>query len=194
MLAFITFIVTCLFSFQLKLTPQYLEQIKYNSIASNTKIFFGPSIPSIFLDSKFFTKPSSISADKEQPSQEVCCVMSKPFLLLKFQPRTLSGPNVRTRAPGRIASREDTPRARKGGRKHDGTLFLLASPRVASPVAGLLSHTLAFSHSTENLREKNDYSKPRMKKDLKSYFHPYIRYINTPERVFHHICKHQEES
>ncbi|XP_078360164.1 erlin-1-like isoform X2 [Oculina patagonica] len=50
---------------KLKLTPEYLEQIKFNSIASNTKIFFGPSIPSVFLDSKFFSQPSSISAGKE---------------------------------------------------------------------------------------------------------------------------------
>lgn len=52
---------------KLKLTPAYLEQIKYNSIASNTKIFFGPSIPSVFLDSKFFSQPS---VAKDQQSAE----------------------------------------------------------------------------------------------------------------------------
>ncbi|KAL9985128.1 hypothetical protein ACROYT_G007496 [Oculina patagonica] len=55
---------------KLKLTPEYLEQIKFNSIASNTKIFFGPSIPSVFLDSKFFSQPSSISAGKEDQKSE----------------------------------------------------------------------------------------------------------------------------
>jgi len=56
---------------KLKLTPEYLEQIKYSSIASNTKIFFGPNIPSVFLDSKIFSQPSSVdSAAKDQQSEE----------------------------------------------------------------------------------------------------------------------------
>nr|XP_058943349.1 erlin-1-like [Pocillopora verrucosa] len=56
---------------KLKLTPEYLEQIKFNSIASNTKIFFGPSIPSIFLDSKILSQSSSLeSAAKDQQNTE----------------------------------------------------------------------------------------------------------------------------
>ncbi|RMX59899.1 hypothetical protein pdam_00001060 [Pocillopora damicornis] len=56
---------------ELKLTPEYLEQIKFNSIASNTKIFFGPSIPSIFLDSKILSQSSSVeSATKDQQNTE----------------------------------------------------------------------------------------------------------------------------
>lgn len=56
---------------KLKLTPEYLEQMKFNSIASNTKIFFGPNIPSIFLDSKVLSQSSSLeSATKDQKSTE----------------------------------------------------------------------------------------------------------------------------
>ena len=33
-----------------KLTPEYLKYTLYTSLASNTKIFFGESIPQIFLD------------------------------------------------------------------------------------------------------------------------------------------------
>lgn len=34
-----------------KLTPEYLELVKYESLAHNTKIYFGNSIPNIFADS-----------------------------------------------------------------------------------------------------------------------------------------------
>ena len=36
-------------SLQLKLTAEYLELVRYQSISSNTKLYFGPSIPSLFL-------------------------------------------------------------------------------------------------------------------------------------------------
>ena len=57
--------------FQLKLTPQYLEQMKFNAITSNTKIFFGPSIPGMFMDSKVFASKyaSADSSPKDQPSE-----------------------------------------------------------------------------------------------------------------------------
>eukprot|EP00727_Mastigamoeba_balamuthi_P003643 m51a1_g13276 putative Erlin-2 (381) ;mRNA; f:1023-2516 len=35
---------------KLKLTPEYLHYVLYQSIANNTKIYYGPSIPNIFLD------------------------------------------------------------------------------------------------------------------------------------------------
>ncbi|XP_067038426.1 erlin-2-B-like isoform X2 [Acropora muricata] len=58
---------------KLKLTPQYLEQMKFNAISSNAKIFFGPSIPSMFMDSKVFASKyaSADSSAKDQPSEEV---------------------------------------------------------------------------------------------------------------------------
>ena len=34
---------------QLKLTPQYLELMRYKAITSSTKLYFGPSIPSLFM-------------------------------------------------------------------------------------------------------------------------------------------------
>uniref|UniRef100_A0A8C3A8B2 ER lipid raft associated 2 n=1 Tax=Cyclopterus lumpus TaxID=8103 RepID=A0A8C3A8B2_CYCLU len=36
---------------QLKLTPQYLQLMKYKAIASNSKIYFGNDIPQMFVDS-----------------------------------------------------------------------------------------------------------------------------------------------
>jgi regulator of protease activity HflC (stomatin/prohibitin superfamily) len=33
---------------KLKLTPEYLEMVKYQSIANNSKVYFGPDIPSYF--------------------------------------------------------------------------------------------------------------------------------------------------
>ncbi|XP_029465436.1 erlin-1 isoform X3 [Rhinatrema bivittatum] len=36
---------------KVKLTPQYLELMKYQSITSNSKIYFGSDIPSIFVES-----------------------------------------------------------------------------------------------------------------------------------------------
>eukprot|EP01136_Pigoraptor_vietnamica_P036614 Opistho-1_new@103434 len=34
---------------RLKLTPEYLEYIRYVSVANNTKIYFGPDVPTMFL-------------------------------------------------------------------------------------------------------------------------------------------------
>lgn len=36
---------------QLKLTPEYLQLMKYNAIAANSKIYFGNEIPHMFVDS-----------------------------------------------------------------------------------------------------------------------------------------------
>lgn len=38
------------FFFQLKLTPEYLQLMKYKAIASNSKIYFGKDIPDMFVD------------------------------------------------------------------------------------------------------------------------------------------------
>lgn len=37
-------------SFQLKLTPEYLELMKYQAIAANSKIYFGQDIPNMFVE------------------------------------------------------------------------------------------------------------------------------------------------
>lgn len=36
---------------QLKLTPEYLQLMKYKAIAANSKIYFGSDIPQMFVDS-----------------------------------------------------------------------------------------------------------------------------------------------
>lgn len=40
-----------MFCLQLKLTPEYLQLMKYKAIASNSKIYFGKDIPHMFMDS-----------------------------------------------------------------------------------------------------------------------------------------------
>ena len=37
---------------KVKLTKEYLELVKYESIAKNAKIYFGENIPQMFLDTK----------------------------------------------------------------------------------------------------------------------------------------------
>lgn len=43
--------VTRFLSAQLKLTPEYLQLMKYKAIAANSKIYFGKDIPNMFMDS-----------------------------------------------------------------------------------------------------------------------------------------------
>lgn len=33
----------------MKLTPEYLEMMRFQAIAANAKLYFGPNIPSLFL-------------------------------------------------------------------------------------------------------------------------------------------------
>lgn len=40
----------CPKSLQLKLTPEYLELMKYQAIAANSKIYFGQDIPNMFVE------------------------------------------------------------------------------------------------------------------------------------------------
>lgn len=40
-----------LLSSQLKLTPEYLQLMKFKAIAANSKIYFGSEIPHMFMDS-----------------------------------------------------------------------------------------------------------------------------------------------
>lgn len=60
---------------KLKLTPEYLELMKYQAIAANSKLYFGDSIPSVFLDSCAFqqadlrtTQETSLSPQEIQES------------------------------------------------------------------------------------------------------------------------------
>ncbi|KAK2499116.1 hypothetical protein MC885_019993 [Smutsia gigantea] len=55
-----------------KLTPEYLELKRYEAIASNSKIYFGNNIPSMFVDSSCALKYSDIRTGRKNslPSKE----------------------------------------------------------------------------------------------------------------------------
>ncbi|XP_069474081.1 erlin-2 [Ambystoma mexicanum] len=55
---------------KLKLTPEYLQLMKYKSIASNSKIYFGKNIPNMFVDSGGSQQPGMDVADEENPHKE----------------------------------------------------------------------------------------------------------------------------
>ena len=57
---------------QHKLTPEYLELRRYRAIASNSKIYFGNSIPSMFVDSSCALKYSDVRTGRKGslPSKE----------------------------------------------------------------------------------------------------------------------------
>ncbi|KAM6264637.1 erlin-1 isoform 1-T2 [Spheniscus humboldti] len=56
---------------KLKLTPEYLELVKYQAIAANSKLYFGDSIPNVFLDSCAFQQANLRTAQETSlPSQE----------------------------------------------------------------------------------------------------------------------------
>lgn len=52
------------FVLQLKLTPEYLELMKYQAIAANSKIYFGQDIPNMFVDNS--ASPSTKGADSSE--------------------------------------------------------------------------------------------------------------------------------
>ena len=54
--------------FQILLTPEYLELKRIESIASNNKVYFGDSLPNMFLESDSL-KPQSM---KEMQAANVC--------------------------------------------------------------------------------------------------------------------------
>uniref|UniRef100_A0A8C9U8N8 Erlin-1 n=1 Tax=Scleropages formosus TaxID=113540 RepID=A0A8C9U8N8_SCLFO len=51
---------------RLKLTPEYLELMKYQAIAANSKIYFGQDIPNMFVDN---SAPLAGSAGKPDPTE-----------------------------------------------------------------------------------------------------------------------------
>ncbi|XP_063814706.1 erlin-1 isoform X1 [Pseudophryne corroboree] len=59
---------------KIKLTPQYLELMKFQAISANNKIYFGSDIPSMFLDSPSLKVPlmqqDARLADSEDTSQK----------------------------------------------------------------------------------------------------------------------------
>lgn len=51
----------------MKLTPEFIAHTKYQSLATNTKVYFGNSIPNMFLDSGVQDKSvaSAFAANKD---------------------------------------------------------------------------------------------------------------------------------
>lgn len=54
---------------KVKLTPEYLQLIKYQAIAANSKIYFGNDIPNMFMDSTTSTHAPSGDLPPEDPFQ-----------------------------------------------------------------------------------------------------------------------------
>ena len=53
---------------QLKLTPEYLELRRFEAVMRNTKLYFGPSIPTMFL--KEWSAEGEISAVTDATSKQ----------------------------------------------------------------------------------------------------------------------------
>lgn len=51
---------------KVKLTPEYLQMIKYKAISANSKIYFGSEIPRMFLDSRSTSKPTDLLTEDAQ--------------------------------------------------------------------------------------------------------------------------------
>ena len=52
--------------------------MKFNAVTSNLKIFFGPNIPGVFMDSKYFSQSSSVKSTVKDKKAEVGFILS-PF-------------------------------------------------------------------------------------------------------------------
>lgn len=53
-------------SFQVKLTPEYLELMKYQAISANSKIYFGRDIPTMFVEGN---SPLKVGRSPTQPNE-----------------------------------------------------------------------------------------------------------------------------
>lgn len=55
---------------QLKLTPEYLEMLRYQALTTNTKLYFGPDIPKLFMkETTDAAMPTVAAATNEQEGQ-----------------------------------------------------------------------------------------------------------------------------
>ncbi|XP_052266551.1 erlin-1-like [Dreissena polymorpha] len=54
---------------KLKLTKEYLEMLRYQSVTANTKMFFGTNIPQIFMDPSSFGKSADIAQSSSKSTQ-----------------------------------------------------------------------------------------------------------------------------
>ena len=63
--------------FQLLFTSEYLELQRYKSLSSNNKVYYGPSIPSMFIDANAAT-----SVIKPESGKKVCKKFISFFLYI----------------------------------------------------------------------------------------------------------------
>lgn len=60
----VSFSISLIFSIsQMKLTPEYLQMMRYKAIAANSKIYFGSEIPRVFIDSRSMSKPTDLLSE-----------------------------------------------------------------------------------------------------------------------------------
>lgn len=63
-------------SWQLKLTPEYLELMKFQAIAANSKIYFGQDIPNMFVEGN--NSPRKSGHSPNLPNAEPDLLKLKP--------------------------------------------------------------------------------------------------------------------
>jgi len=57
---------------QLMLTPEYIELKKYEALAANNKVYFGNSIPSMFIDFQQAAASAASTADTKVCLTSAC--------------------------------------------------------------------------------------------------------------------------
>ncbi|XP_069741588.1 erlin-1-like isoform X2 [Narcine bancroftii] len=55
---------------QMKLTKEYLEMVKYQAIAANSKVYFGSDIPDMFVDANTFSQTAEMRTGKDSSSTD----------------------------------------------------------------------------------------------------------------------------
>lgn len=63
---------------KLLLTPEYLELTKYKSLTANSKIYFGPDIPHLFVHGTGHTPFTADSVQPVSPVQEAINIQDGP--------------------------------------------------------------------------------------------------------------------
>ena len=62
----------------MKLTPEYLQMMKYQAIASNSKIYFGQDIPKMFVDNSAPSGEAAVGQDGTPEPTESRTAGEKP--------------------------------------------------------------------------------------------------------------------
>uniref|UniRef100_H3AI03 Erlin-1 n=1 Tax=Latimeria chalumnae TaxID=7897 RepID=H3AI03_LATCH len=72
---------------KVKLTPEFLEMLKYQAVAANSKIYFGNNIPNMFVDSGAFQKAAWEPKTPEDPAESSRKASAKNIYTLHNQPQ-----------------------------------------------------------------------------------------------------------